>query len=220
MTPIFMNTLPDMICIDVMPTYVASPLTMIGPSGNKSHWNIQMTPACIFMNTLPDMICIDVMSTYVASPLTMIGPSGNKSHWNIQMTPACIFMNTLPDMICIDVMSTYVASPLTMIGPSVNRYEFQGVNRIGIFKWVLREYATRYDLQWYYVDFMWYCPSKWLNPQRAGMSFRVKPFWNNRMTPTLILWIHCQTRSELLSALWQMIGSTMIRYEFQEKALE
>ena len=66
MTVIFINTLPGMICIDVMSTLRGMPLKMIGysqqvwVSGYKRYWNIQMT--AIFMNTLPDMICFDVIS--------------------------------------------------------------------------------------------------------------------------------------------------------------
>ena len=66
MTPIFMNTSADTICIDVMRTLCNidrqigyNHSQQVWVSGYKPQWNNQMTP--IFMKALPDMIAIDVM---------------------------------------------------------------------------------------------------------------------------------------------------------------
>ena len=111
MMAIYINTLPDMICIDVIWTLRGMPPKMIGygqqvwVSGYKRYWDNGMT--AIFINTLPGIICIEVMSALRGMPLKMIGysqqvwVSAYKRYWNIQMT--AIFMNTLPDTICIEV---------------------------------------------------------------------------------------------------------------------
>ena len=63
-----MNAPLDMIRIDVMrilssivPQNDWTHSEQVRVSGEKTHWNNQMTP--LFMNTLPDMISIDATST-------------------------------------------------------------------------------------------------------------------------------------------------------------
>ena len=184
MAAILMNVQQDMSCIDVMLTLRGvtpqndwTHSQQVWVSGYERYWNTEM--AAIFINTPPGMICIDVMSTLrvIASHNDWIHThgvwvSGHKRFWNNEMT--AIFINTPPDMICIDTCNVdFVVLPLEKVVYTASRYEFQVINLIGINKWRLNECTTGYELHWCNIDFTKRCPSKRLDTQSAGMSFRI-----------------------------------------------
>ena len=154
MTAIFINTLPGMICIDVMSTFSCCPQNdwihsqQVWVSGDKRYWNNLMT--VIFMNRY--MICIDEMWTWRGNAPQnrcihneQVWISGYQPYWNNQMT--AISMKTLPDMIYIDVMSTLHGMPFKMIVSTIRRYEFQVINVIGTRKrpsYIIYEYTPGY----------------------------------------------------------------------------
>ena len=78
-------------------------------SGDKTHWNDEMTP--MLVNTLPDMICIDVTSTLLDISHqndwihgAQVWVSRYELHWTNQVTPTCLLRNTEPDVMGIDLM--------------------------------------------------------------------------------------------------------------------
>ena len=124
MTSMFINTPPDMICIDVMSTLRGMPsndwiesagmnfrLSTLSEYSNGSYIHECTTRyyrhRCNvdFTRNAPQKFWTHSQQVWV---------SGYKCYWNIETT--FMFINAPPDMICIGVFSTLRGMPLKMIG--------------------------------------------------------------------------------------------------------
>ena len=173
MTPIFIKALPDMIAIDVIWSLcimdrqiVCIHSQQVWVAGYKPQWNIQMTP--IFMKALPDMIAIDVMRTLCSIDLRLIASTVSRYDFqDINRTGIIKWRLYLwihqQIRFALTSCGPYVILTVRLVTTTVSRYEFQDINRTGIIKWRL--------YLWIHQQIRF--PSDWLQPQSAGMSFRI-----------------------------------------------
>ena len=146
MSPILRNSLPEMLCTDMM-WILCSIATQsdwthgeqVWVSGDKTHWNTQVAPICV--NKLPDLICIDVMSTLFTISHqndqihnAQVWVSGYELHCNTHATPTSLLRDTAPDMIGIDVIWLWCSIATWNYWTDSGRCEFQDANSIGIIK--------------------------------------------------------------------------------------
>ena len=90
MTPIYVNTQLDMICIDVISTLFGifpqndwDHSVQVWVSGYELHWNSQVTSTCLLMNTPPDMVGYDITWIDVALTLKIFGPTVSRYEFQI-----------------------------------------------------------------------------------------------------------------------------------------